>query len=98
MSEIMVYAVYDSKVKYYHNPIFLRNRGEALRSWEKAANDEKLEIALHPNDFALFELGKFDDQTGTFTPHTTPESLGLAVHFKKQPENPIPLFNQTKGN
>lgn len=95
-----IYAVYDSKVKYYHDPILLRNRGEALRSWEKAANDENLEISRHPNDFALMELGEYDDQTGTFSQHPVPESLGLAVQFKNLPQNQPNLFSvqqESKG-
>lgn len=94
MAKLMIYSIYDSKVKFYDRPLFMRNRGEALREWGKAANDEKTTISAHPNDFALMEIGEFDDQTGQITPIAVPESLGLAVHFKNVPEAPTSLFNQ----
>lgn len=94
MAKLMVYSVYDSKVKYFQNPIFMRNRGEALRSWEQAANDEKLTICAHPLDFALMEIGEFDDQSGKFFNLEAPESLGLAANFKRLPETQAPLFDK----
>lgn len=93
MAKKMVYAVYDSKVNYYHNPMFMMNRGEALRSWETAANDEKLPFAQHPLDFSLCEIGEYDDQTALITPHKAPESLGTAANFKRRSNDTLPLFN-----
>ena len=95
MSKLMLYSVFDAKVKYFHNPMFMRNKGEAIRSWQEAANDEKSQICRHPNDFDLFEIGEFDDQPAKITMHTTPESIGLAVHFKRAPENVNDLFSKT---
>lgn len=93
MAKSMVYSVFDSKVKFFHFPMFMRNRGEAMRSWEQEANNEKSQVCAHPHDFALFELGEFDDQTGQITFHSVPESLGLAVQFKKAPESQGALFD-----
>lgn len=92
MAKSMVYAVYDSKVKFFHFPMFMRNRGEALRSWAEAANDGKTQISSHPEDFALMELGEFDDQTGKIEMLSVPESLGLAIQFKNKETTPSPLF------
>lgn len=96
MAKLKLYSVYDVKVKYFHNPMFMRNKGEALRSWEEAANDDKSQICRHPSDFDLFEIGEFDDQTAEITRLQSPESLGLAVQFKRAPQdtNTLP-FQQT---
>lgn len=93
MSKVMIYAVYDSKVKYFHKPMFMRNKGEALRSWTEVANEKDHAISRHPEDFVLFELGDYDDQTATITMHTAPEPLGSAVQFKQTLTQPT-LFNQ----
>lgn len=99
MAKSMVYSVYDSKVKYFHFPMFMRNRGEALRSWEQVANDEKSTISAHPADFSLMELGEFDDQTAQITFHPVPESLGLALQFKRTGEDtPTLPFNLKNAN
>lgn len=96
MSKLMLYSVYDAKVKYFHNPMFMRNKGEAIRSWQEAANDDKSQISRHPSDFDLFEIGEFDDQTAKIVMHQSPVSIGLAVHFKKAPDNTSDLFAQTQ--
>jgi hypothetical protein len=98
MAKLNLYSIYDSKVKFYDRPMVFRNRGEALRAWEQAANDEKATISTHPADYALMEIGEFDDQNGKITCHPVPESLGLAVEFKRLPP-PAPLFdaNQNQG-
>lgn len=93
MAKKMIYSVYDSKVKYFHPPMFMMNKGEALRSWEEVANAQDQIIARHPQDFALFELGEFDDQNGAITMHKTPESLGIAAQFKRESSTPPALFN-----
>ena len=95
MAKLMLYSVYDAKVKYFHNPMFMRNKGEAIRSWQEAANDDKSQICRHPSDFDLFEMGEFDDQTGSIQMHKTPESIGLAVHFKTAPSQVSDLFSKT---
>lgn len=98
MAKLYVYSVYDAKVKYFHNPMVMRNRGEALRSWEQVANDEKSSICAHPSDFSLMELGEFDDQTGKIDLLPVPESLGLAVQFKRAPESSASLFDLKNAN
>lgn len=98
MATLNVYAVYDAKVKYFHNPMVMRNRGEALRSWEQVANDEKSSICAHPSDFSLMELGTFDDQTGKIDLLPVPESLGLALQFKRLAETSPTLFDLKNAN
>lgn len=98
MAKAMIYSVYDAKVKYFHFPMFMRNRGEALRSWAQVANDEKSTICAHPSDFTLMELGEFDDQTAQITMHSVPESLGLAIQFKQAPETNSSLFDLKNAN
>lgn len=98
MAKKEVYSVYDTKVQFFHTPMFMRNAGEALRSWTEEANRDDSAISRHPSDFELFHLGTFDDQTGKFEMLTSPQGLGLAVQYKNTPTAPTPLFNQSKGN
>lgn len=81
----MIYAIYDSKVNSYGTPFFLRTKGEALRGWIDAINDPRQEtdLAKHPEDFTLMELGEYDETSGVFENHTAPISLGVGLEFKK---------------
>lgn len=79
----LIYAVYDSKVEIYEQPFFLRTKGEAIRSWQKVTNDQQTKFYEHPEDYTLFELGVYDEETGSFQNHKTPVSIGVAIEFKK---------------
>jgi len=96
MAKFMMYSVYDSKVNFFHPPMFMRNRGEALRSWEIAANDEKGQISRHPEDFTLFEIGEFDDAEGSLTAQKH-QSLGLASQYKRQGNSNQPTLFDAKA-
>lgn len=87
-----IYTVYDSKVEAYMSPFCQRSKGEALRAWETAVNDEQTQFCKFPADFTLFEIGEFDDNTGVITPHKTHMSMGLALDFKRKPATQLPLL------
>lgn len=76
-----VYSVYDSKAQAYLQPFYAINGAVAARSFAEAANKEGHEFHSHAADFTLFELGFYDDSSGTFTNHTTPVSLGVAIEM-----------------
>lgn len=86
-----VYTVYDSKVSAYTQPFFLRTKGEALRGWMDVVNDGTTAFNKHPEDYTLFEIAEWDDQTAQFINHNTPVSIATAleVHQGYQ-NNPAP--------
>lgn len=63
-----VYSFYDSKAKTYHTPFFLKQDGQAIRAFLDLVNNPQTDIAKYPEDFSLFKLGQFDDETGCIYP------------------------------
>lgn len=94
---LKIYTVYDSKTQAYLPPMFMRSKGEAVRSFEAAANDPQSTLCKYPADFTLFEIGEFDDQTGTLSMYEAKISLGVAVEFKQKPEASAPLLEAING-
>nr|AVQ10234.1 nonstructural protein [Gokushovirinae environmental samples] len=86
---LKVIAVYDSKAQVFNQPQFLRSAGEASRAWEAALTDPKQIFCAHPADFTLFEIGEYDDQTGTLYPHQIHVNLGNGA-VCKPPSTPNP--------
>lgn len=80
---LKLFSVYDNGVKAYMQPFFVRSKGEAMRSWGDTVNDPKTAFYKHPQDFTLFELGEYDDETGKITNLNTPASCGTALDFRK---------------
>lgn len=66
--KLLMFSVYDKAVKAYMQPFFSRSRGEALRSFVDACNDEKRDLKKHATDFTLHYLGEWDDGSGISSP------------------------------
>lgn len=71
----IVCTVYDHATEIHGRPVFVRARGEALRSFMDEAQNKESAIGQHPADYALYALGTFDDGQGTFECLTVPELL-----------------------
>ena len=78
---LKVFSVYDSKVEAYMTPFFMHSKGQAIRSFMDTIADSNTQFAKHPEDFTLFLLGDYDDQTGKFVMSATPMSCGTAVEL-----------------
>jgi hypothetical protein len=79
-----MYSVYDSKAQAYQRPFIMRNSGEALRAFGTWANDPKGMLCTHAEDFVLYEIAEFDENTGNVLPHKNHSSLGKAIEYKRQ--------------
>lgn len=74
MSNFFVCAVFDSAVEAYGQPIFVRARGEAMRSFIDEVRRSDSMFAKHPSDYSLYLIGSFDDATASLVA-CTPERL-----------------------
>lgn len=63
-----VFAVRDRAADTFGAPFVLVARGQAIRSFGDEVNstERQSQVAAHPEDFDLYELGDFDDSTGLF--------------------------------
>lgn len=78
----LIFCVYDSKAEVYGKPFFLQSVGLAKRGFTEAANDPSSEICKYAEDFSLFQLGSFDEQTGRIETLQAPVHLESAMHVK----------------
>lgn len=80
---VKMFTLYDTAVMAYMSPIFARNKGEALRSLSKSVNGPSGNaLADHPEQFVLYEIGEFNDETGQVSPYVTPDCVCKAVELK----------------
>jgi hypothetical protein len=64
---LKVFTIFDSAVGAYLPPFFARSKGEALRSFTEACNDEKTNFCKYPLDYSLMYLGEYDDGGALFS-------------------------------
>lgn len=67
---LSLYTILDIKAGFFKPPFTARSDGEATRAVADAMRDPATSLAQYPEDFALYELGRFNDATGTIEPVT----------------------------
>jgi len=66
--KLVLCSVKDRAADAYGRPMFVPSVGVAIRSFSDEVNrkDQENQLFNHPDDFDLYELGEFDDNTGLF--------------------------------
>jgi len=77
-------TVRDAKSDLYMRPWFVQSSGVAIRSFSDEVNRdaEDNQLNRHPEDFALYEIGLFDDSDGKIYPYDIPKLLIQADQVK----------------
>ena len=69
-----IYAIKDAKSSFMPCTVDT-NDATAIRNFEHAVRQPDSLLASHPNDFALYKVGAFDNTTGVVTPSVEPIQL-----------------------
>lgn len=81
--ERKIYSIRDSKSEAYGLPFYQHTHGEAERSFAKLASDSQSTVNQFPEDFDLYYIGNYNDQTGTIAALDTPQHIQKAVNIKQ---------------
>lgn len=73
-----IYAVFDSKAETFCRPFTQANDAVAKRAFLAAAQEQGNEVNKYPEDYFLYKLGSYDDETGEIT-GGKPVSMGNAA-------------------
>lgn len=84
MQRLRVFAVHDSKAEAFLQPMFFLTRGQAMRAFLDALEDEKHEFNKHAEDYTLFEIGEFDQGSGEMLPLKAIVSIGNALALRAE--------------
>jgi len=87
------YVVYDSAAQIYNKPFYLINDQVAMRAAQDLIDDQNTDIARHPEQFSMFKIGIYDDETALFTILDTPINL-VRFHELTPKQKQLPLEGQ----
>lgn len=90
---LKAYSIRDEKSEIFHLPFFKHTHGEAEREFKTLTNDNKSTISKFPEDYDLFHIGTYDDNTGKFEPLVTPTHMVKAIQLKEQAQSPVSHLN-----
>jgi len=93
------YSIFDRKALSYHMPYYAPTDNAAVRTLSDAVADTNNSLGRHPNDYVLYYVGDFDDQTGVYTPVAPLVHVIDAIHLARalQSELPFPDHATNKG-
>lgn len=82
----VIVSVYDRAAQAFGRPVFVQAVGAAVRSFQDEINREapENEMNRHPDDFDLYEIGSFDDQTGELSVVDHQAAVALGKSLKTQ--------------
>lgn len=87
-----IFVIHDSKAQAYLPPFIMHQKEMAKRLFSDAINDKNTQFYNHPEDYTLFFIGLYDDNTAQISTEKTPKSLGLGIEFVRIEEQ----SNQTE--
>jgi len=80
-----IVAIRDRAIDAFGVPAFVNNIGGAIRSFGDEVKrphsvDRPNNLNQHPEDYDLYSLGEFDDETGTFE-CTRPQQIAIGKDY-----------------
>ncbi len=76
-----VYSFYDTASGSYMRPFVAQADGEATRVFMDLVSDPEHPIGKHPEDYSIFRLGSFNDQSGDIGPEDPIECLSTGLEM-----------------
>ena len=80
---LKAYTVFDVAAGVYDRPFFAHSDKVALRSFADIAVNKDHPIGQHPEDYSLFAIGEYDDNTGVIKGRDR-ECLATALEMVSQ--------------
>jgi len=85
-----IFVIYDAKAKLYNKPFYMINKNVALRAAQDLIDDTTTEISKNPQDFTMWHLGTYDDNTAQLTIHEKRECICSFVEINPR----LPRYEQ----
>lgn len=80
--KLFLLAVRDSAMQAFAAPMCFPSMGLAQRTFRDEVNRKESQINLHPDDYELYMLGYFDEDSGILEPQR-PECVARAKDLKE---------------
>lgn len=78
---VLLFTVFDSATKLFLPTFEARTVEDAIRKFRTTVNMPDSQLHKFPEDYTLFQVGEFNQDTGELVPLATPHSLGVAVTY-----------------
>lgn len=94
--KIKLYSIMDAKLATFGSIHQSLTDSAAVRQFADVIQDKNNFISKHPEDFSLYRIGEYDDETGNLIP-SVPQALVTASSLLSNEPNEIPLENNGRA-
>lgn len=81
--KLAMLAVRDRQLDAFMRPFCVQTIGQGIRSFGDEVQRQDQPMYQHPEDYELYHLGDFDEETGKLTSLDKPKQIALATQFKQ---------------
>ena len=78
-----IYSVRDTATGTYNAPFIAQTNAQAMRQFGDLAQEQNTNVNKHPDDFELFLVGTWDDDTSLLDNHE-PQKLAIARDYNNE--------------
>lgn len=90
------FSIFDQKAAAYFPPFYLQNKALAIRTFGDMVNNPESRINKHPEDYTLFHLGQWNDNSSEHELFKSIKSLGNGLEFCYNDNNERISQNETE--
>jgi len=90
-----MFAVFDRKAKAFHPPFVLPNSDMAARTFADCINDPKHNYGVHPEDYTLYLIASWSQETGRVDGSGELEIVGNGVQYIRNSDSPDETPDET---
>lgn len=80
-----VYSVFDKKAMFFSSPIIVDYPAQAERAFSQEINNPQSQLNQYAEDFALYQIGEFNEEKGTLIPLDVPMHFHEALEYLPRP-------------
>lgn len=82
---LKIYAIRDAAISGFMKPWVAKTNGEAIRTFQNVVNskDDQNLISKHPEQFDLYLVADFDEDTGKVKAYEPTMHLAKAIEYKE---------------
>lgn len=80
--KVHVVAIWDAAIQAYLRPFNTPALGGATRGFNDEINRKESEMAKHPEDYELHDLGTFDEESGKYEQPEPPRCIARGKDVK----------------
>lgn len=75
MQSLVVVSIFDSAAQLFQKPIFAPSAQQVVRQFGDLCNDKETEYGKHPDDYEVYRIAGWQDDTAKFTVLDKPELI-----------------------